>query len=163
MSLITVFGPDTMYDNEEHVAIAGTPGSFLGGVFQVDPANFAELVAEVRPSSADRWVNGQYVVLLNASEAYWDGSEWQVGRAPNNFVDGVAYALSTSEFTSDGDEEFYPDVIPTNLAALIALDPTITGGPGEDGLDPWTGDDASIIQLGNDSYAYWDGTTWQLD
>lgn len=106
MSIIAVHGPNTFGDGEVHVATAGTPGSFPAN--QEVPANLAELNAEVVPSPKTAWtanatagapgtINVQYVTLLDASTATWNGTTWRLATNP-----------------------------PANLAALAALVPAVT-------------------------------------
>ena len=97
MSLVTIHGPSTMYDNEEHVAYAGSPGSFASSVL-IDPADLAELRAEVGASPNTPWFGGQYVTLVDASQAYWDGNTWESGTAPartNAQINGASVALTS--------------------------------------------------------------------
>ena len=61
-------------------ADAGTPGTFTPSG-ATPPADFAAL-AGVVANPATTWTTGQYVVLGDASNAYWDGAAWQVGIAP---------------------------------------------------------------------------------
>jgi|SRR6185312_7341999 len=66
---------------------AGTPGAFAPGNAPI-PATIAALRADAvvgnagtnKPGAA--WTTGQYVVLGDASHAYWDGAAWQTGNAP---------------------------------------------------------------------------------
>lgn len=66
---------------------AGTPGAFAPPNATL-PANLAALKADTivgdagssKPGAA--WTTGQWVVLADASQAYWDGTAWQVGTAP---------------------------------------------------------------------------------
>ncbi|APC43257.1 hypothetical protein Joe_17 [Streptomyces phage Joe] len=60
-------------------ATAGTPGSFSPSG-SVTPANLADL-SDVLASPTTAWTTGQYVVLGDSTEAYWDGSAWATGRA----------------------------------------------------------------------------------
>lgn len=60
------------------VAVAGTPGWFE----PAPPKNFNDLQAAGPMGNTAAWVTGEYVVLLDNSEAYWDGTQWVVGRAP---------------------------------------------------------------------------------
>jgi len=61
-------------------ATAGAPGSFTpsGATPSADLAGLSACTAS--PTTA--WTEGQYVVLGDASEAYWDGTTWVAGRAP---------------------------------------------------------------------------------
>ncbi len=59
-------------------ATAGTPGSFDADV----PADLTELQGLGALGNTAAWAEGEYVVLGDASEAYWDGSDWVEGRVP---------------------------------------------------------------------------------
>jgi hypothetical protein len=60
-------------------ATAGTPGSFSpdGAVVPANLAGMASVIAT--PSTA--WTTGQYVVLGDGSNAYWNGTAWAAGKA----------------------------------------------------------------------------------
>jgi hypothetical protein len=60
-------------------ATAGTPGTFTpaGSLAPYDLADLDQVIAN--PTTA--WTTGQYVVLGNGTEAYWDGADWVTGRA----------------------------------------------------------------------------------
>lgn len=62
-------------------AIAATPGSFYPKDAGI-PSNLAALVALGAFGNTRAWKTGEYIVLGDASEAYWDSSAWQAGRAP---------------------------------------------------------------------------------
>ncbi len=61
-------------------ATAGTPGVWTpsGSAAPADFSGMTPIVAS--PTTA--WTTGQYVVLADSSQAYWDGTAWQVGAAP---------------------------------------------------------------------------------
>lgn len=59
-------------------ATAGEPGSFD----ERTPADLATLQGLGALGNTDAWTEGQYVVLGDDSEAYWDGAAWAEGRAP---------------------------------------------------------------------------------
>jgi hypothetical protein len=173
MSLVTVHGPNTMYDNEEHMGIPGTPGTFRGGSAQVDPADIAELRAEVGANPNTPWINGQYVVLVDTSHAYWDGNSWEVGQAPNFTsqpeINGVSHALSNgntvwwngtgwtygvapeAEAVTGKPGSFTPaGYVPADLAHL-ASDVNAPAARWVNG---------EFVHLGDNSEAYFDGTNW---
>lgn len=64
--------------NEPQLAIPGKPGRVL----PITAADLNEIIAAGPLGNTDPWVTGQYVILLDASECYWDGSTWKVGRVP---------------------------------------------------------------------------------
>ncbi|WP_028192290.1 hypothetical protein [Salinispora pacifica] len=61
-------------------ADAGSPGTYTpaGAMAPTDLATIAAVIAN--PLSA--WTTGQYVVLGDSSNAYWDGDSWEAGEAP---------------------------------------------------------------------------------
>ena len=61
---------------------AGTPGSFTPA--GAKPANLSALQALGALGQSTAWTAGQYVVLLDGTEAYWSGvaTGWLVGRKP---------------------------------------------------------------------------------
>jgi hypothetical protein len=62
-------------------ANAGAPGTF-SPPGAVPPANLAAMNAGILATPNTVWDEDDYVVLANASECYWTGSVWAVGRAP---------------------------------------------------------------------------------
>jgi len=79
---------------------AGSPGAFAPGNATI-PATLAALRADpvvgnagtAKPTAA--WTAGQYVIVGDASHAYWDGLAWQAGSAP--VVEGAAGASTGSK------------------------------------------------------------------
>ena len=61
-------------------AVAGAPGYFTPSGANT-PANLAALSA-VAASPASAWATGQYVITGDLLAAHWDGTAWDVGRAP---------------------------------------------------------------------------------
>ena len=155
MSMVTVHGPHTMYETEEQLAQAGTPGAFAGGAGLIDAADITELRAEVQPfPTTDRWVDGQYIVLVDASEAYWDGNSWEVGRAPAGTITNVTAGIP-GEFTPAG---YYPDLLFANITALRADAYVGTTGSATTGDAAWT--IGQYVVLANAAQVYWNGTGW---
>ncbi len=70
-------GAPPVYE-QSTIAIAGTPGSFDKDT----PRYFAELGEIGAMGNTTAWTTGQWVILGDDTEAYWDGTEWQIGRAP---------------------------------------------------------------------------------
>lgn len=62
--------------------IPGAPGVFYPQGSTI-PANLAALQALPDLGETDAWELGQYVVLGDASHAYWDGDSWAAGNAPD--------------------------------------------------------------------------------
>lgn len=59
---------------------AGTPGSF-SPVGATAPANITALRALGPLGQTTAWTTGQYVVLANAAQVSWDGTDWKTGAA----------------------------------------------------------------------------------
>lgn len=59
------------------VATEGTPGTFD----EDTPYNLTTLRSLGALGNTSEWVNGGWVSLGDGSEAYWDGTDWQFGRA----------------------------------------------------------------------------------
>lgn len=89
---------------------AGTPGAFVPPGATDVPTSLAELrsspvVGNTGTSHpSDAWLAGQYVVLNNVSQthAYWDGTGWQSGEAPEPEPDPEPEAASSSTRKSSG-------------------------------------------------------------
>ena len=64
--------------NPSTLATAGTPGFFNNDI----PTNLATLNSLGALGNTDAWTTGQWIVLMDASEAYWDASVWVAGKAP---------------------------------------------------------------------------------
>lgn len=59
----------------------GAPGAFLPAAAAL-PEDLTVLQSFGSLGSSTAWPTGSYVVLGDASEAHWDGTQWQAGRAP---------------------------------------------------------------------------------
>lgn len=135
--------------------MSGAPGSFTPSG-ALPPANLAALKADpvvgdagtAKPTTA--WVTGDYVVLGDASQAYWDGAAWMAGKAPVVALTGV---------TAGNPGSFAPAnaPIPANLAALKA-DAVVGDAGTSKPTTAWvTGEH---VVLGDASQANWNGTMW---
>jgi hypothetical protein len=60
-------------------ATAGTPGTWTPA--GATPCAAFTQMDTITASPATAWTTGQYVVLGDASEAYWGGTAWTSGRA----------------------------------------------------------------------------------
>ena len=60
------------------IAVPGAPGK----VHTVPPDDLNAAIAIGALGNTGAWTTGQYVVLGDASEAYWDGTTWKAGKAP---------------------------------------------------------------------------------
>jgi len=136
---------------------AGEPGTWAPANGTV-PADLTALKADpvvgdmgtAKPTTA--WTVGQYVDLGDNSDAYWDGTAWQAGVAPD-----VAVALTGVTAGSPGSFAPANAPIPANLAALKAdavVGDTGTSKP----TTAWT--TGQYVVLGDATQANWDGTAW---
>lgn len=129
----------------------GSPGDYDPNN-ATPPADLAALNAlGITPSTA--WAEGEYIVLGDGSNAYFDGTAWVAGIAPAP----VPPAITGVQAGSPGD--FLPagSTHPATLAALKA-----DGVVGDAGTNKpttaWT--TGQHVLLGDASQAYWDGTEW---
>lgn len=122
-------------------AIAGDPGTFGAGVA---PANLAAMTG-TDPHPSTVWDGGQYVILGDGSSAYWDGSVWKAGVAPEPVV-------AATQAIAGIPGVYYPAgaAKPANLAGLS----TVTANP----TSAWT--DGQHVELADGSSAHWSGTAW---
>jgi hypothetical protein len=123
----------------------GTPGSFTPEASTI-PANLAALTALGALGETVAWLPGQYVVLGDASEAYWNGTAWTVGRTP---------ALATGA-TAGTPGTWTPaeSSVPATFTALQNASPAVVAAP----LTAWT--PGQHVVLGNAAHAYWDSVAW---
>ena len=129
------------------VAVAGDPGTFGNAV---PPANLAALTSggvTAKPSTV--WDGGQYVSLGDGSAAYWNGTAWTAGVAPEPVIKAThGHAGNPGVFAPAG------AAIPANLAALTTPVPAVIAVP----TTNWgTG---LHVKLGDGSKARWSGTAW---
>jgi hypothetical protein len=123
---------------------AGTPAT-LTPSDATRPADLGALTDLGALGNTTAWTTGQYVVLADASEAYWDGNSWEYGRKPGS----VIAATSATE----GDPGHYlPSgaANPANLAGLAS----VTAVPST----AWA--DGSFVNLADASKAHWTGSAW---
>lgn len=59
---------------------AGSPGAFTPPDVTL-PANITSLRALGALGQTDAWTTGQHVVLANAAQVFWDGTDWKTGVA----------------------------------------------------------------------------------
>jgi len=122
-------------------AIAGDPGTFGAGRL---PANLAAMTTvSAYPTSA--WDGGQYVTLADGTAAYWDGSTWAAGAAPEPARPATkAIAGIPGVYVPSGASK------PANIAAMS----TVTASP----LTKWT--KGQYVELADASKASWSGSAW---
>ena len=121
---------------------AGSPGTWAPANAS-PPLNLATLQAKGALGQTGAWTAGQYVILYDGSNAYWNGTAWVAGVVPSPPTGALAGAPGS--FTPAG------CAIPATLAALQAL-----GALGQTAA--WTA--GQYVVLGNASNAYWNGTAW---
>ena len=119
---------------------AGAPGSFDKDI----PATLAALNAlTLTGDTGARWTTGDYVDLADGSDAFWNGTAFEAGRATN----------PSTSVTAGAPGSFDKD-IPEDLAVLNTL--TLTG---DTGVRWATGD---YVGLADGSEAFWNGLTFEL-
>jgi len=121
-------------------ATAGAPGSYTPTGAKT-PSSLDGL-ATVTASPATEWTPGQYVPLLDGTEAFWNGTAWADGRAPAYATGATAGAPGS--YTPAGSQE------PLNLAGLTG----VTASP----ATAWT--TGQYVSLQDGSKAHWSGTAW---
>lgn len=137
----------TTFGTAAATVTAGAPGAYPLNAYP--PANL--VAARTGPfvaSPATAWTVGQYIVLGDGTEAYWDGTSWEPGRAPTTaptaFTAGTPGAITPVGATP-----------PQSIFALDTATPAITATP----ATAWTA--GQYIVLGNAGFAYWDGIDWK--
>jgi hypothetical protein len=126
-------------------ASAGTPGVFTPT--GSEPPASLPATAGLTASPTTAWTQGQYVVLGDGSNTYWNGTNWASGKTPpppppptTGATAGTPGSLTPS-----------PSTPPTGLSAMSS----VTANP----TTPWT--QGQYVVLGDSSQAYWSGTSWQ--
>lgn len=79
--------PATGADVTPYVAVTGAtggvPGAFVpGGATVPYDITVLRAVLPAGPSPATAWTSGQYIVLGDGTQAYWNGTAWVQGAAP---------------------------------------------------------------------------------
>ncbi|MGV1079722.1 MAG: hypothetical protein ACOYD1_07700 [Candidatus Nanopelagicales bacterium] len=121
-------------------AVAGDPGSFGTAV---TPANLAAMTT-VTASPTTAWNGGQYVVLADASKAYWNGTTWTAGIAPDPVVAPTKAVAGIPGVYQPSGADY-----PANVAAMSA----VVAVP----ATAWTTGQYVPLTTGT---AYWNGTAW---
>lgn len=125
---------------------AGTPGT-LSPANGNRPADLTALQALGAVGNTTAWTTGQYVVLGDGSDAYWDGNSWEDGRAPAATIPATGATAGTpGSFSPAGATP------PADLTALTG------GGITATPTTAWT--TGQYVALGDSSHAYWNGTAW---
>ena len=129
---------------------AGTPGAFTPANAET-PADLAVLQGLGALGQTALWNTGDYVVLDDGTDAYFDGTDWQQGRAPA--VGGVQGVIPPSSptgviWTVDPNSTF-----PKNLSDLRAQNPDPQGNV----PFPQAG---HVIRLPDNNYVWYDGHQW---
>jgi hypothetical protein len=124
--------------------LPGDPGTY-NPVNATRPANLTDLQGMGAMGNTTAWAAGQYVVLRDNTEAYWDGAAWAAGRTPAEEIAATsAVAGSPGNFQPTG------AAAPANLGALDG----VTASP----TTAWT--TGQRVVLGDGTTASWNGTAW---
>ncbi|HEY5783683.1 MAG TPA: hypothetical protein VIT65_02800 [Microlunatus sp.] len=111
------------------------------------PADLEALQALGDLGQTDPWTTGQYLVLLDGSEAHWDGTEWVEGKVPAPVIPATGATAGTpGTYTPSGATQ------PANLAGLSAVVASPTTA--------WV--TLQYVNLADLSTAWWNGTAWAL-
>jgi hypothetical protein len=122
----------------------GTPGAYVPTNGNT-PADLDALIALGPLGNTTAWTAGQYIVLGDNSDAYWDGTEWKVGRAPTPPVVATGATAGTpGAYTPTG------AAFPDDLGAMssVVASPTTA----------WT--TGQYVPLDDASHAHWTGSAW---
>lgn len=111
------------------------------------PANLTALTARGALGNTTAWTTGQYVVLADATEAYWDGNSWESGRKPATVITATSAAAGKPGIFGPAGA-----ANPTNLAGMSG----ITAIP----TSVWT--TGQYVNVADGSKAYWNGTAWAV-
>ena len=125
-------------------ATAGAPGAWVPGNAYPIPTSVAEANA-LGLSLGAAWTTGQYVVLRDGSEAYWDSNSWEQGRK--------AASPPAPTTATAGKPGFYGPTgaaNPTNLAAMAS----ITAIPST----AWT--TGQFVNVADGTRAHWTSSAW---
>jgi len=123
---------------------AGTPAT-LTPSNGTRPASLAALTDLGALGNTTAWLAGQYIVLRDGSEAYWDSNSWEQGRKPATVITATgAVAGDPGHYTPTGAAN------PANLAALS----TVTANP----TSAWT--TGQFVNVADGTRANWTGSAW---
>jgi hypothetical protein len=123
---------------------AGTPAT-VTPANATRPANLTALTNAGALGNVAAWTSGQYVVLGDGSEAYWDGNSWEFGRK-------AAGAITATTATA-GSPGYYGPTGAANPANLAALS-SVTAIP----TTAWT--TGQFVNLADATRANWTGSAW---
>ena len=123
---------------------AGIPAT-ITPVNGTRPLNIEALTNAGALGNTTAWTTGQYVVLRDSSEAYWDGNSWEVGRkAASPPAPTTANAGKPGYYGPSGASN------PANLAAMS----TITAIPST----AWT--TGQFVNVADGTRAHYTGSAW---
>lgn len=123
---------------------AGIPAT-ISPVNGTRPANLEQLTLAGALGNTSAWTTGQYVVLRDASEAYWDSNSWESGRK-------AATTITATSATAGKPGSYGPTgaANPANLAAMSA----ITAIP----TTAWT--TGQYVNVADGTKAHWTSSAW---
>jgi hypothetical protein len=123
---------------------AGAPATFTP-VDATRPASLGALTDLGALGNTTAWATGQYVVLADGSESFWDGNSWEFGRKPGTVI--------TATSATAGDPGHYLPAGAANPANLAALS-TVTAVP----TTAWTS--GQFVNVADGTKANWTGSAW---
>lgn len=123
---------------------AGTPAT-MSPSNATRPASLAALTLLGALGNTSAWSTGQFILLANGEEAYWDGNSWELGRKPASVITATgAVAGIPGHYTPTGAAN------PANLAGLAS----VTANP----TTAWT--TGQYVNVADGSKAHWTGSAW---
>jgi len=123
---------------------AGSPATY-SPVDATRPADLGALTDLGALGNTTAWATGQYVVLADSSEAYWDSNSWEYGRKPGTTITATsAVAGDPGHYLPSGAAN------PANLAGLSS----VTASP----TTAWTA--GQFVNVGDGTKAHYTGSAW---
>jgi hypothetical protein len=109
------------------------------------PADLGALTDLGALGNTTAWPTGNYVVLADGSEAYWDSNSWELGRKPGTTITATsAVAGDPGHYLPSGAAN------PANLAGLSS----VTAVPST----AWT--TGEFVNTADGNKANWTGSAW---
>lgn len=125
---------------------AGIPAT-ITPVNATRPADLGALTLAGALGNTTAWTSGQYVVLGDASEAYWDGNSWEQGRKAASVI-----AATSASTGIPGHYNPTGAANPANLAAMSS----VTAVP----TTAWT--TGQYVNVADGTRAHWTGSAWAV-
>jgi hypothetical protein len=124
----------------------GSPATFTP-TNATRPASLSAITLIGSIGQTTAWTSGQYIVLGDGSEAYWDGNSWENGRKPATVITATTAAAGTpGTYGPAGAAN------PANLAAMSS----VTAVPST----AWT--TGQYVNVADGTRSNWTGSAWAV-